>query len=209
MATQEHSFLPYDSYPTTGTHELETSRIDCGLKAVDKCFSALHVFTDNLTSARYIRPYYRTSGDTWVELETTNHIYQSPEQIIDLSDIVAKWIEFKFGFVTDAAAQSPVLEAWALKFIARPDTIYGYPIAILLGDFVRGYDGRVHQEYTAQAFKDALRSARDSKIPVTFTTPWNEARTVFVTAYTLTGLTFDDPTPGQKSCMIVLNMVEA
>ena len=78
-----------------------------------------------------------------------------------------------------------------------------------IGDEVQGYDGRTDRTYTSKETKDALRSARDSKIPVTFTTPWDEDRTVVITAYNLVRLEFDDPDSGALSAVVVLNMVEA
>lgn len=203
MQTQEQSFLPKDDYPTSGTHEIEFSRVDGELRAVDKCFHEWQIFSENLTSARYLTAYYRISGETWVSL---GNVTQSPYQAIDLSDITGKHVDFKLAFVTDVSTQSPILEAWALEFLARPDTVYAYAVTMVLGDEVRGgLDGRMKSKYTASEFRDALRDARDSKVPITLTTPWNEDKSVFVSAYNVPDLNWEGK---RKEALLTLNLIE-
>jgi len=179
MKTQERSFLPANDYPTAGTHSLYISRIDAGLKVVDKCLKTLFMHTNNCISTRYIKVYYRTTGETWIELGT---VTQSPLQELDLANVVGKYMDLRFDFVTDVATETPVLEAYAVKHLARPPTIYGYTLTLDIGNAVLRTGRTVDQAQTGRALRSALYAARDSAVPITVENLFNESRQMIVTA---------------------------
>lgn len=180
MQVQEHSFLPKDDYPTTGTHSLYLSRIHCELERVDKCLHSLWIKSNNLTSARYITAYYRVSGDTWISL---GNLTQSPWEEVSLSNITGKYIDIRLDFVTDSATQSPVLEAVVGEFLARPPTIYGYNITINIGDAVVTRGGKIQKKYSARDMHTALKQARDSQVPLTYVDAYGDSHEVLITKY--------------------------
>ena len=205
MQLQQYSFLPKGDYPTTGTHSLYLSRFDSELRNVDKCYHELVMQTENCTSARYITVYYRTSGSTWVSL---GNVTQSPTQTVSLSDVTGRYIDFRLDFVTDSATETPILEGWVLRYLARPATIYGYVVSCLVADTVRGLDGKIKRDYTFEQLDDALRAARDSSVPITLITPRNQSKSVVVSSYSQAQLDYTVRTRRLEG-LVVLNLVEA
>lgn len=165
---QSNSSFPYGNFPTTGTHSLITSRMDMGFRRVQKSLTSLFVDVANVTANRYIKVYYALDGGSWTFWSnvTTNGTVEltSPG---GSTSIQFTYIQFRFDFVTDSSAQSPILEGYCLIFIMRPDVRYGYSFDIVISTNLE-YEGEVDTR-TAADIASALRTLRDSKAPITLT----------------------------------------
>jgi hypothetical protein len=188
---QTLSDLPHANYVTSGNSHLFTSQFDAGFMDVDKTYNSVRFRTDNCSSTQTIVVHYSIDGGAWASLGTVN---TSPDQTLDFPDCVAntvygKKIQLRLDFTTDDSAQSPVLEAHALRYMLRPDTVWGWQVRLQVSDYVRLLDGRVEEdEFTAEDKITALETARDAECPCTMVDPWGTSHTVFVTAINMNGL---------------------
>lgn len=179
-ALQSLSELPYASFATTGNHYLYSSVHDAGFVDVNKAYKALRVRTNNCSATQTIAVYYSIDDGAWTSLGTVN---TSPYQELTFSaGVYAKKIQFRFDFATATAAQTPVLEAYALKYMLRPTTVWGWQLPILVADDVRQLDGRVGRDFTAAEKLTALEAARDSTSVCTLTDIDGSSHSVWVTA---------------------------
>lgn len=164
---QNSSSFPYANFPTSGTHNLITSRLDMGFRQVQKSLPSLWLEVRNVTSARYIAVYYSIDGGDWVlwknVVENGINELSTPG---GFRTIEFDYMQLRFDFITNDSAQSPIIESYTLRFIMRPDVRWGYSFDILASTGVEN-EG-MQDERTAAQIKEELRAIRDSKSPVSF-----------------------------------------
>lgn len=171
---QTLSSYPFATFPTTGTHTLETSRIDCGFRRVTKSAPYLLLNTQNCDLGAYISVYYSLDGSGWVKWDDvkTNGLIelQFPGGFNSIES--SSYMQIKFQFTTDDAAQSPILEGAILMVMLRPDVRWGYTFSIPATRNLTA--GGFTERRTAKDIKADLRKARDSKSPIKLVSPFGE-----------------------------------
>lgn len=159
------SAMPYADFSTSTSSGLITSRMDMGFRRVEKSMTSLWVEAYNLTTTRYINVYYSIDGGSWVlwDKVDTNGVtelkYPGSERTREFN-----YLQLKFDFVTATAAQSPVLESYTVRFIMRPDTVWGYNFNIVAVD--EGISDYMQDERDASEIVRELRTVRNSKAPI-------------------------------------------
>ena len=202
---QSLSDLPYGSFETSGNHYLYSSTHDAGFVDVDKAYSDLRVRTNNCSATQTVDVYYSIDDGAWTSLGTVN---ESPYQALTFDiDVYGKKIALRFNLATADSEQTPVLEATALKYLLRPDTIWGWQLPLRAADDERDLTGHRERTFTAKEKLAALEAARDSKTVCTFTDPWGADHYVFVTACNENGLSWQ---PGKNpEVMATVSLAEA
>ncbi len=179
-ALQALSELPYASFPTTGNHYLYESVHDAGFVDVDKAHKALRFRTNNCSATQTITVAYSADDGAFTALGVVN---TSPYQELTFAaGVYGKKLQLRFDLATADAAQTPVLEACALKYMLRPTTVWGWQLPILVADDVRQLDGRVGRDFTAAEKLTAIEAARNSKTVCTLTDIDGSSHAVWVTA---------------------------
>lgn len=179
---QDNSAFPYADFPTTGTHDIITSRLDTGFRRVQKSAPSLLVEARNVNTSTYIRVYYQLDGSgTWVHWDDIK-----TSGIIELTlpgghkTVEFNYIQLKFVFVTSVAAQSPILEGYTLRFIMRPDVLWGYSFYVLAGTSMQAGDRE--DDRTSAEIRSQLLTIRDSKAPVELVDMIGKTHTGYLTA---------------------------
>jgi len=164
---QGNSDFPYANFPTTGTHELTTSKWDMGFRWVRKSSPSMVVETSNLTNSSYLTFYYSIDGGDWVEWDT---IYESGTKTLTLPGgghtLEFYYLQIKVKFTTTVATQSPILEGLTLRFIMRPETLDVWSFNIPIGNNLT-HNISIDDRTSAEMIED-LKDARDSASPVEF-----------------------------------------
>jgi hypothetical protein len=159
---QSLSDLPYAAFPTSDNHYLYSSKFDAGFKEVEKVFKTLKVRTNNCAAGQTIAVAYALDDGSFVSLGTIN---TSPYQEIDFDPAnettYGRFIQLRFNFQTDTAAQSPVLESFALQYLLRPDAVWGWQLPIAIASKIRALEGEPEYEITASDLVTQLETARD------------------------------------------------
>jgi hypothetical protein len=176
---QDLSEFPYSNFPTSGTHSLISSRLDMGFRRVRKSSPSIIVEASNLSvGARTITIYYSIDGGSWVSWGVVS---ADGITILNLSGSIEYYnIQIRADLATNSSASTPVLEGLTLRFIMRPEVLYGYSMRILAGknlDFGGKTDPR-----TAREMRDELRTARNSKSPITFVDLWGVIHSCYVSS---------------------------
>lgn len=171
---QTTSDFPYANFPTTGTHRVTTSRVHAGFRRVDKSMPILWTECDNVTATRYIRVQYAIDDSdtfyTWDDLTAEGiNILTLPQNKLTEE---FKYIRLRFIFVTDATAETPVLEGATMMVMMRPDFKMGYSFDILGGTGVAS--GMFEDDRTGYSIMKDLRDARNSKGPIELETPFGD-----------------------------------
>lgn len=184
------SDLPYDDYPTTGNHYLYLSRISLGLLDIPKYLKSLKLRGFNLNSTQTIAWHYQIDDNgSWYSLGTQN---TAPYQAIDFaSTATCKTVQPRANLSTSTGGQTPYLDAYALKLLARPTTVYGYSLTLKVGDKIPDLRDRTGYTPTGRELLSALESARESPSPITLDTPLESDITCVVTALAQIGLEYD------------------
>jgi hypothetical protein len=179
---QSNSSFPYANFPTTGTHSLITSRLDMGFRRVIKSLNSLLVEARNVTSARYIDIYYQLDGEgDWrywdrvdkngvIEIKNPGHA-RSRE---------FNYALLRFDFITDSAANSPILESYTMRFIMRPDVLWGYSFYVLAA--TEQDDEHQSDARTSDDIRQQLLAIRNSKSPVELIDPWGISHFGYLTS---------------------------
>ena len=192
---QGNSDFPYANFPTTGTHEITTSKWDMGFRWVRKSSPSLVVETSNLSSSSYLTFYYSLDNGDWVEWDT---IYESGTKTLTLPGggrtLEFYYIKIKVRFTTTAAAQSPILEGLTLRFIMRPETLDVWSFNIPVGRNQMQNFG-VDERSPAQMIND-LKDARDSASPVEFEDIDGNVYYVYVTSLSRMAIVHDSAVGG-------------
>lgn len=133
----------------------------------------------SLTKAVAWTPWGGTDG-------TTNVV--SSDGVTELTDPLGTtdstleyyYLELKFQFQTSVTSQTPVLEDYTVRFLMRPDTLYGFRFSIV-GSSHADWGGAL-DERTAYTVYQNLKTARDSKAPISYTNPYGDTYQVYVTS---------------------------
>jgi hypothetical protein len=175
------SSQPYADFPTTGTHNIITSRIDAGFRRVVKSMANLIVETRNCSSTTYIAVYYSLDGGSWLHWKDIKE-----NGVITLSNPGGRstrefyYAQFRFDFITATAAQSPILEGYTMRFIMRPDTKMGYNFSVVAANNYQY--GLYEDNRTPQEIYNELMDFRNSKEPLTLTDIFGTTHTGYLTA---------------------------
>jgi hypothetical protein len=212
---QSLSDLPAAAFETSGNHYMYSSIFHAGFIDVDKTFRSIRVWTNNCSATQTIAVDFAIDGnidsDTWTSIGEIN---TSPFQAIDFPDCVTnttygKKIQLRFNFATAAAAQSPILEAFAVKYMLRPDAVWGWQVSIIIADQIRGLKEQVMHDFTAEEQITALEAARDAKCPSTLTDPWGDDYPVFVSAVKQIGAEWKHGGQEEIECIYQVSFADA
>lgn len=203
---------PYASYPTgdTSTRIIYFSKMHLGLLEVVK-------YLDSLKTRCYALEYAAEGDQVQIEFEyqidedgtwrdiATNPLRTEGMESTDFPSTynTCKVFQLRAKLTTNDSAKTPYLDAFAVKLVPRPSTIYQYPLTIEVRDDQTMLDGSTNP-FDARQIKAALRAARDSQVPITVETPW-ESKTVMVRTYSFSGLGYEDNVPVGVA---VLSMIE-
>jgi len=208
---QSQSELPYADFPTSGSHELVSSRLDMGFRWVQKSAPSLIIEASNVTSDRYLSIYYSIDGGEWVEWDSVKTEGNSELNIPGGSQSVEfNYMQIKVRFVTNDATESPILEGITLRFLMRPDELYATSFSIPLA---QGSDvGMLSEDRTAATMWKDLKDARASKSPIEFIDIDGSEYFVYLTSLTKQLIEFNREgmgnTPGMELSAQV-NIIEA
>lgn len=188
---REGSDLPEDDYPTSGNHYIYFPRISLGLLDILKYLKSLKLRGFNLNTTQTISwDYQIDDNESWYTLGTQN---TAPYQSIDFSSTATcRTVQPRANLSTSTGAQSPYLDAYALKLLARPATVYGYSLTLRVGDEVPNLKDVTTYTPTGRELLVALESARDATAPISMDTPLESSVTCFVNAYAQIGVSYDE-----------------
>lgn len=175
---QQLSELPYAYFPTSNNHYLNLSEIDAGFRRVTKSFAEIDIEATNLLAPnRYIGVEYSADNGAWNVLgnATVSGVTELPMN----PTVEAKKLDVRLNFKTGDSAQSPILRNVSVKYMVRPNVLYGHRLTILGGDEVHMLDGRTLKA-SSEVQRQWLRAARNSKAPVVFITPFGEQKTGYL-----------------------------
>jgi hypothetical protein len=99
---------------------------------------------------------------------------------LDKSTLEYKWVQYKVQFHTADSVQSPVLEGFYPRLLMRPDTLWGWAVAINVSRDVQFGTGK--QDKHAIEILAELKAARDSKAPVDFVDIYGEPFKCYVSS---------------------------
>jgi hypothetical protein len=192
------SAFAYESFPTTGTHQLITSRIDAGFRRIQKSIPFLWIETDECSTTCYIRVKYSLDGGDWV---TWEDIKQNGVQKLSYPGGVLtqefNYLQLAFQFITTSSSTTPVLEGATLMIMLRPEVLYGYNFEVLLASDME--TGGFHERRTPSEIKRDLRDIRDSHSPIKMITPVGDEIYGYVSALTETINELNDSEAGFKT----------
>lgn len=202
---QQLSELPYAYFPTSNNHYLNLSEIDAGFRRVTKSFAEIDIEATNLLSPnRYIGVEYSADNGAW---QVLGNAYASGVTELQMNPTVeAKKLDVRLNFKTGDAAQSPVLRNVSVKYMVRPNVLYGHRLTVLGGDEVHMLDGRTLKA-SSEVQRAWLRAARNSKAPVVFITPFGETKTGYLSTLQFGNLQ-RRPGEARSNWTCVTNIVE-
>lgn len=181
---QENSIFPYSDFDTSGTHQIYTSLLDMGFRRIIKSMPSLIVEGENLSETRYISVYYQLDGDgnwiLWDRIKESGTVELKNPGGTHTREF--NYIQFRFDFITDSSAQSPILNGYTIRFIMRPTVMFGWNFDILAATSLK--DTYNEDEREASQVVIELREIRDSKEPVKFRDILGHTTWVYLTAMT-------------------------
>lgn len=188
IAFQAQSELPNANFKTSGTHSLISSRQDMGFRWVTKSTPSVFVEAENVTANRYLTIYYSIDGGSFTEWGGSGNGKVTSDGITEKSNPLGatnstleyKQIQIRVDFTTDSTSQSPILEDITLRFIMRPNVLYGHTIQVVLGRDVKSGTGVLMT--TPRALISQLETARASTAPITFSDPFGIDHQGYVSA---------------------------
>jgi len=215
---QNFSDYPKAAFKTSGTHNLLSPRIDMGFRRIQKSTPSMFIEASNVTSARYLVVYYSLNGGSFTEWGGSGNGRITSNGVTELvnplgtanSTIEYYYLKLRIDFVTDSGTQSPILEGITLRFILRPNVLYGHFFTIPASDRMRV--GNSFADRTARDIYSALETARASVSPITFVDPMGESHQGYLSsierrAITRHGLETREDFPDIENA-ITVNFVE-
>ena len=179
---QNQSPFPYANFPTSGTHSIITSRLDMGFRRVQKSMASLIIEAENLSTTRTIKVYYQIDGDgTWYLWDTI-----TDSGTVELSNPGGfhtrefNYMQLRFDLATDSTSSSPIFNAYTLRFIMRPNVLFGWNMNIIGASDIR--NGLNVDERSSSEIVKELREWRDSKAPGKFVDILGDTYIGYVTA---------------------------
>lgn len=203
---QQLSELPYANFPTSNDHYLNLSEIDAGFRRVTKSFAEVAIEANNLLAPyRYVGVSYSADGGAW---QTLGNATVSGVTELQMNPTVeANKLEVRLNLKTGDATQSPIVRNVAVKYMVRPNVLYGHRLTVLGADEVHMLDGRTLKA-SSEVQRAWLRAARNSKAPVTFVTPFGEERVGYMSTLQFGNLQ-RRPGESRSNFVAVTNIVEA
>lgn len=162
---QELTDLPYASFPTSGEHNFYTSYYDFGFKRVSKSFASVTLHGEFPANTSVIVEYRIDSTTAWTSLGTFDADY---EEISFPSSTTGKRIQLRLDLKTTSASVTPVVHAVIIKLMMRPTVLYGVSADLVISDNLSDQN-RMMLGQTAAELRSALKAARNSTSPITFT----------------------------------------
>ncbi len=191
VAYQTDSDFPFANFPTSGIHQLTTSRIHAGFRRVDKSMAALWLETDNLSASRTIKVQYAIdAGVTFYDWDTltTNgeHLLVLPQNQLTEE---FKYIRLRFILSTGSTSETPILEGYSMMVMMRPDFRMGYTLDIIGG--TNTASGMFEDDRTGYSIMHDLRRSRNSKSPIELITPFGDTVHGYITSITESALEYE------------------
>ncbi len=124
-------------------------------------------------------PWGGTDGVTNLISVNGNTILTNPTGVSN-STLEYYNMALKVEFVTEDFTQTPVLEDLTVRFLMRPEDLYGVSFAIVAASHVE--HGMQQDSRTAHDILSDLKTARDSKAPIEFIDIYGTTRQVYVSA---------------------------
>jgi hypothetical protein len=183
-AFQSDSDFAFANYPTTGTHQITTSRIHAGFRRVDKSMPSLWLETDNCSATEKITVQYALDDSstfrTWDTIVSDGeHVLYLPQNKLTEE---FRYIRLRFVLETGSATATPVLEGFAMMVMMRPDFKMGYSFDIIGGTNVAS--GMFEDDRTGRSIMMDLRALRDRKEPIELVTPFGDHVFGYLTSLT-------------------------
>jgi hypothetical protein len=215
-ADDEFSRPPYDT--TLSGSYLYTSLFDGGFINIPKHFAKLKIYgriPDTGGSIAVTAYVLNEEGgiDTY-ELGTLSRAdYAGTDEVLSpslFSDIKARRtvtlrfprtaqgraVVFKFVLQMPTGADpedsAPVLYGYLLEYVLRPETIYGFNVAVMVNDHVQTADGRTY-ELTGDEMREVFKDARDQIYPLEYEDFLGNTGQVYLTAIEESAATWQPP----------------
>jgi len=203
---QTLSELPYPHFSTSNDHYLNLSEIDAGFRRVTKSFAEVSIEASNLLAPyRYVGVSYSADGVDWHDLGSAT--VSGVTELQMNPTVEANKLEIRLNLKTGDSTQSPIVRNVAVKYMVRPNVLYGHRLTVLGGDEVHMLDGRTLKA-SSEVQREWLRSARNSKAPVTFVTPFGEERVGYMSTLQFGNLQ-RRPGEARSNWVCVTNIIEA
>lgn len=179
---QSQSDYPYADFPTSGTHQLVSSRLDMGYRRVRKSMRSLLVEASGIVSGHQaLKVYYSIDGATFV-LWSTITANGVTELLLpgSFNSVEFYYMQLAVQFTTDDTALTPVLEGLTVKFIMRPQVAYGHSMTIIWGDNLQY--GTMKDSRNLMDLRTDLRTARNSAAPIAYVDPHGVSHYAYLSA---------------------------
>ncbi len=212
IAYQTDSDFAFATFPTSGTHQLTTSRIHAGFRRVEKSMPALWIEVDNLSATRTIEVQYAIDDSntyrSWQTLTNNGeHVLYLPQ---NKTTEEFSFIRLRFILVTDSTSETPVLEAFSMMVMMRPDFTMGYTFDVIGGNSQTS--GMFEDDRTGYSIMHDLREARNKKYPIPLITPFGDEVLGYLTSITENAVEYepDDQEGGAVNILQIIrcNFVE-
>lgn len=183
---------PYDDYDTGIYRYVYSVRYDFRSQVISKSFWEFIARVNNVNAGgRDVQIAYRIDdiGD-WINISTlTTDGLQ--EFLFSMPPPKGKWIQFRIGLKTDSATESPYVDTFGVRVIARPKTTWAQRYNLLIGDGIRRRDGKFDDRSPSDSLQ-VLTGARDSEEPVTIYDFWRGKRYGYITSAAIGAVRFLD-----------------
>jgi len=165
---KSNSEFPFENFPTSGTHSLISSRLDMGFRRITKSMDSIWIEATGLSDTVYLTVLYEIDNSgTWV---TWGDVKEDGVTTLkfpgNLYTQEFNHIKIRIDFTTDTATLSPILEGATIRFMLRPDVVFGYNFDIIASSN-QAY-GQHADKRTSAAIATRIRELRDSKSPIDF-----------------------------------------
>jgi hypothetical protein len=184
---QNLSEFPYANFSTSGVHRFTSSRMGMGFRRVTKSTPSILVEARNVTANRYLEVHYQLDGGTifeWggaadgtgstacrITSDGVTTLTNPTGDADGLGTLEYNYMQIIIDFVTDSSLQSPVLEGYTLRFIMRPQTLYGHFFNIVAASNLKV--GASHRDLkSVRDIYSGINTARSSAAPISFTDPF-------------------------------------
>ena len=202
--------LPYGYFDTTvGRNYIDLSEIDAGFRRVPKSFAEVDLELDAPSGTGVVAYYYDTgqfsgNAEGWMSLGQVN---SSGVRALTFNPTYEDYkLMLRLYFQTSNSAKSAILRNVTVKYMVRPNVLYGHKLVIMGSDYVRMLDGRTLPASSAVQ-RAWLKAARASRAPVTLVTPFGETKQAYISTLMFSRLQ-RRPGEARSNWMAVINVVE-
>ncbi len=207
---QEQSNYPYADFPTKGTHELILARWDMNYRIVKKSTPSILVEASNVSSSSKLTIYCSIDGEDFIKWgEVTSNGITKLKTPAGVPTLEFNYITIKIRFSTTNSTNSPILEGIHLRFLMRPDTMYGWNLVIPIAKDME--IGNTIESRTPKKIVEDLKIARDSYSPIEFIDIEGNSYLVYITSITIEKIEWDRLEGGDSPVIeevATINLVE-